>query len=343
MTTKKVLGTAIFLIVSTFCTDAFVSPPSSDNRPPSLHRPRDTTFAVTSTKLWSDNKKKGGLEEGMRNKLVTESIAPWRTIRLFLYGALGSGAFVGGLINLSGAVAASNSPDFNLQTELTNIGIDFGAVAVMAFAAKFDLDKQAELQEKVDEKIERKKQMKQLTKGMKEREKLLGTLPLEITVSSEGEVQQAKVSDLQLGAKQHVIIVAGPRKACKDALIGANLLKMDFALKNVLVVPYETDSNLAERQSRPTGGFGDRPSYETQPFIAKPSSDEWDEFIRQEMSDAVKQSGDKAKKEGIAIVVANNGKIIRRGIGTVPWRQMVEQLEETVNPDAKKDGVLPWI
>jgi hypothetical protein len=228
-------------------------------------------------------------------------------------------------------------------SKLVNIGIDFGAVAVMAFAAKFDLDKQSELQEKVDEKIERKKQMKQVTKGMKEREKLLGTLPLEITVSADGEVQQAKVSDLQLGAKQHMIVVAGPRKACKDALIGANLLKMDFALKNVLVVPYETDSNFAERQSRPAGGFGDRPSYETQPYIARPNSDEWDEFIRQEMEDAVKQSGERAKKDGIAIVVASNGKIIRRGIGTVPWRQMVEQLEETVNPDAKKDGVLPWI
>lgn len=230
-----------------------------------------------------------------------------------------------------------------LLLQLTNLGIDFGAVAVMAFAAKFDLGKQSELQSKVDEKIERKKAMKQVTKGMKEREKLLGTLPLEITVSADGEVQQAKVSDLQLGAKQHMIIVAGPRKACKDALIGANLLKMDFALKNVLVVPYETDSDFAERQSRPTGGFGDRPSYETQAFVAKPNSDEWDEFIRQEMADAVQQSGDSVKKEGIAIVVANNGKIIRRGIGTVPWRQMVEQLEETVNPGSKSDGVLPWI
>lgn len=230
-----------------------------------------------------------------------------------------------------------------LLFQLVNVGIDFGAVAVMTFAAKFDLDKQSELQEKVDEKIEQKKQMRQVTKGMKEREKLLGTLPLEFTVSADGETQQAKVSDLQLGAKQHMIIVAGPKKACKDALIGANLLKMDFALKNVLVVPYETDSNFSDRQSRPSGGFGDRPSYETQSYIARPNSQEWDEFVRQEMADAVKQSGENAKKDGIAIVVANNGKIIRRGIGTVPWRQMVEQLEETVNPDSKKDPLLPWI
>ena len=67
-----------------------------------------------------NSKKKGGLEEGMRNKLVTESIAPWRTLRLFLYGTLGSSAFVGGLINISGAVANSklNPAEFNLQTEV---------------------------------------------------------------------------------------------------------------------------------------------------------------------------------------------------------------------------------
>ena len=140
-----------------------------------------------------------------------------------------------------------------------------------------------------------------------------------------------------------MIIVAGPRKACKDALIGANLLRLDFALSNVLVVPYETDTDSMEKQSRPSGGFGETPSYENQPYIASAVGDGWKEYIRQEMDDAIKQSGENAKKEGIAIVVANNGKIIRRGVGTVPWRQMVQQLEETVNPDLKKDTILPWI
>lgn len=216
-------------------------------------------------------------------------------------------------------------------------------MALFAGLAKFDLGKQSDLQSKVDDKIRRKKEMKKVSKGMKERERLLGSLPLEITVSTDGETQKAVVSDLQLGAKQHMIIVAGPRKACKDALVGANLLKMDFALSNVLVVPYETDTDAVEKQTRPSGGFGERPSYETQPYIAYAVGEDWEEYIRQEVEDAVKQSGDAAKKDGIAIVVANNGKIVRRGIGTVPWRQMVQQLEETVNPDAKQDDILPWI
>lgn len=283
------------------------------------------------TVLYSDKKKNGGLDESMRNKLVTESIAPWRTLRLFLYGSLGSGAFIGGLINGSGAIAASASPEFNLQTELFNIGIDFGFVILMGAFAKFDLDKQSELQEKVDDKIKRKREMKAVRKRIQGREAILQSLPLEITIGGEGSTRTANVVDLQKGAKQHIIIVAGPRKACKDALIGANLMKMDFAMSNVLVVPYETNDDSTSQLSRPSGGFGDRPSYENQPYIARTTGEDWDDYIEQEIQDAIEQNGEIAKKDGVAIVVANNGSIIRRGVGTVPWRQMVEQLEETAN------------
>ena len=213
----------------------------------------------------------------------------------------------------------------------------------MGVCAKFDLDKQTELQEKVDEKIARKKEMKAISKAIKGREAILQSLPLEITIGGDGATRTANVADLQKGAKQHMIIVAGPRKACKDALIGANLMKMDFAMSNVLVVPYETDSETTEQLSRPSGGFGDRPSYETQPYIARTTGKDWDDYIEQEIKDAVKQNGESVKKDGIAIVVANNGSIIRRGVGTVPWRQMVEQLEETVNPTEDNKGPLPWM
>lgn len=338
----------LLLLTAIGGASAFVSPaaPKShvDSRTTTSRSNKELLISVTALAMSdnnnnNNNKKKGGLNGNLRNKLVTESIAPWRTLRLFFYGALGSGAFIGGLINGSGAIAASSSPEFQLQTELLNLGIDFGFAILMGVCAKFDLDKQAELQGKVDEKIQRKKEMKAVSNAMKGRETILQTLPLEITIGADGNTRTAKVADLQQGAKQHMIIVAGPRKACKDALIGANLMKMDFAMSNVLVVPYETDS---ESEVRPSGGFGDRPSYETQPYIARTTGEEWDEYIAQEIEDAVEQNGDSAKTDGIAIVVANNGEIIRRGIGTVPWRQMVEQLEETVNPTEKK-GPLPWM
>jgi hypothetical protein len=221
-----------------------------------------------------------------------------------------------------------------------NIGIDFGAVALFAFLAKYDLDRQGELQTKVDERIVQKKENKKLSKGVKERESVLRSLQLDLVVSTDGATREATIGELQTGAKQHMIIVAGPRKACKNALIGANLLKMDFALNNVLVVPYETDVDISDVQSRPSGGFGERPIYEQQTYIARASGEGWGEYVKAEMEDAMKQSGDKAREEGIAIVVANNGKVIRRGVGLVPWRQMVSQLEEEVNPSP--EGPLPW-
>ena len=219
-----------------------------------------------------------------------------------------------------------------------NVGIDFGAVALFGLLAKFDIDKQNELQSKVDEKIERKKELKKVSKDMQDREGILRSLPVEITIGGDGTTRKAMVGELQSGAKQHMIIVAGPKKACTDALIGANLLKMDFAMSNVLVIPYETD---VDADIRPSGGFGEKPIYERQPYVARPGSDGWEDYIKAEMNDAVKQSGEQARKEGIAIVVANNGKVIRRGVGKVPWRQMVEQLQTEVNPSP--DSPLKWL
>ena len=176
---------------------------------------------------------------------------------------------------------------------------------------------------------------------MKEREAILRSLPVEITIGTDGAARTATVGELQSGAKQHMIIVAGPRKACTDALIGANLLKMDFAMSNVLVVPYETNADTVDALSRPSGGFGEKPMYENQAYIARPASDDWADYIRSEMDDAVKQSGEQARKEGIALVIASNGKVIQRGVGKVPWRQMVKKLEEEVNPSP--EGPLTWL
>ena len=59
----------------------------------------------------------------MRSKLLSESIAPWRTVRLFLYVAAGSGALLGGLITLSGVAAALSGArtDVDLNTEVCDV------------------------------------------------------------------------------------------------------------------------------------------------------------------------------------------------------------------------------
>ena len=190
--------------------------------------------------------------------------------------------------------------------------------------------------------MEKKKEKQKLKKGMRDRELELGNLRLAIQISPDGSTRDAPVQELQAGARQHIIIVAGPKKACRDALVGANLLKMDFAMNNVLVVPYEIVSSDVERQTRPEGsGFADRPIYEKQAYVARATGEGWDEYINAEINDAVELNGEQVRDEGIAVVVASNGKVIRRGVGKVPWRQMVEQLDETVGGGRKKDA--PWI
>jgi hypothetical protein len=60
------------------------------------------------------------LDENVKNRLVKETIAPWRPLRLFLYFALGSGATIGGFIALTGTVAALSGarPDADLNAEV---------------------------------------------------------------------------------------------------------------------------------------------------------------------------------------------------------------------------------
>lgn len=272
----------------------------------------------------------------LRKKIITESIAPWRALRVFAYGALGSGAALGGFITLAGVAAALSGARSNvdLKTEGVNLAIDFGAVALFAVLAKFDLDKGAVLENEVEAKLGKKQEIKEISKAMKKREQELANLNLSLRLSPDGQATQAPVRALQDGARQHLIIVAGPRKAVKDALLGANLIKMeDFAMNNILVVPYQLGSD-RDAQIRPSGGFNEKPVWETRSYVAEAVGEGWDEYIAAEMADAEKQSGTDAKEKGIAIIVGNNGKVVRRGVGMIPWRQTVEQLNEL---NAKKD------
>ena len=125
--TRNLLKLALFSIIVATST-AFQSPAPAQSLAverrvgseqllsPNVHYSTDRTRVVLS----STKKKKGAFDEGLRTKLVSESIAPWRTLRLFLYGALGSGAAVGGFITLAGTAAALSGArtDLDLNTEV---------------------------------------------------------------------------------------------------------------------------------------------------------------------------------------------------------------------------------
>lgn len=306
----------------------------------------DEKAALFST--GDDGGKKSKVDAELRSKLVSESIAPWRTLRLFLYASFGSGAFVGGLITLTGLAAALNKGgEVDMNTEYLNLAIDFGFAVLFAVLAKFDLDKGQELNEKVDKKLASKKTQQNMLKQMKKREAELFKLPLSIQISPTDTTKRttATIQAIQEGAKQHIILVAGPRKAIKDALLGANLLKLDFAMSNILVVPYTLNES-GGGGGKSKKGFGERPVWETQPYVAEVVADgseeanRWDDYIQAELKDAVQQNKDSTLnvlEEGVAVVLANNGKVLRRGVGQVPWRQMVEELQAFVAPEEKEE------
>mmetsp|Transcript_18330 Transcript_18330/g.32772 ORF Transcript_18330/g.32772 Transcript_18330/m.32772 type:complete len:243 (+) Transcript_18330:197-925(+) len=191
---------------------------------------------ATITALNQEKEKKGstGINRTVSNKLLVETVAPFRGLRLFLYAAFASGAFVGGLITLSGVAAAMNGlrDDVDMNTEYLNLAIDFGAVAFFGVCAKFDLDKDAELTAAVEAKVERKKANKKITASMREREQLMKKLNVDVKVSQDGGTRVAPLGVMQENAKQHVILVAGPGRAIRDALRGAQLNKVNFAMTN---------------------------------------------------------------------------------------------------------------
>jgi hypothetical protein len=273
------------------------------------------------------------LDEKLRNKLLAETIAPWRAVRLFAYGTLGGGALIGGVVALTStaAVLAGARSDLLLSTCLKNLAIDFGGVAAFALLAKFDLDKKGELDQRVEGRVEKKKEQEKIAQKMKERGLLLKSLQVELGDDFGSTTRQATLRELQtqLGTRYHMIVSIGPKKARAKALIGAGTMKGDILQKGVLLIPYDTSK---EVPTQPSAGFGDKddkPDYfEVQPYVAKPAGDynAWREYAAAEMEDAVTQNGEKVREEGIYIVVARNGKVIRRGVGLIPWRETLEEL-----------------
>jgi hypothetical protein len=131
--------TAALLLLLPLAATAFVTPtsrttkvqsPSSSSviqQQPVLSQPLSSRLLSSnndddeSTDTTSRRKRRNaGLDPEMRSKLLSESIAPWRTVRLFLYASAGSGALIGGLITLAGVAAALSGArtDIDLNTEV---------------------------------------------------------------------------------------------------------------------------------------------------------------------------------------------------------------------------------
>jgi hypothetical protein len=95
-----------------------------------------------------------------------------------------------------------------------------------------------------------------------------------------------------------------------------------------------------DTQIRPSGGLGDKPIWETRPYVAEVVGEGWGEYVAAEMAGAEKQSSADAKENGVATFVSNNGKVVKHGVGRIPWRQVVEQLNEFLKETKEEEAIV---
>jgi hypothetical protein len=164
------------------------------------------------------------------------------------------------------------------------------------------------------------------------------------------ETRCATVRELQEGAGQNVVVVAGTEAVLREALVRAMILGTRFAKQSILIVPVPVDSStgsllgagvssgsgsrMGERGKR---GFG-RSAWEEKPYVAKvanssgegseESFSSWATYLDSELSAAATQAGVTAAEvaaQGIVIVMNQEGSIVRRGLGAPAWDMIINE------------------
>ncbi|CAI6005123.1 unnamed protein product, partial [Closterium sp. NIES-64] len=158
-------------------------------------------------------------EYSQEARMRQEVLNPFRTVRMFLYGAFIASASIGALITatslLAIATGARDADALQIQDSLKDLGIDVAAVAIFAFLYRSDArGKDASLN--------------RLT-----REESLAKLRLELPT---GRI----VSLAQLQGSCRLIIVAGPLSHVQTALTAAEPYRAALLERAVVVAPLVT-------------------------------------------------------------------------------------------------------
>jgi hypothetical protein len=300
---------------------------------PSILRRRDVKLYDTMRNNDDDTEDMAGINS--MAKIKEEIASPFRKLRQFIY--VGS-AVAGGL----GTVTAIPQLIFALQdggdgvvTQLTNVGVDIGAI--IGSIILWDRDAKDE-----KAKLERftKREIRQ-TSGLSaeaivEREKEVSLLPIEI-IFSENDVNSTKIvsfADLNSKGNQNVIIIAGKEAYIKDAIISARIEGNDlFNSRDTMILPLVLDSNV-QLDSNSKKGFGavNRESFMDAPYLAKPVQiNIWERYLNKEIELAEKQGAENVLKQGIVIAVNKKGNIVRRGLGIPIWKSLIDEMIKNSN------------
>ncbi|CAB1098257.1 unnamed protein product [Ectocarpus sp. CCAP 1310/34] len=282
------------------------------------------------------------------DKLKAETKTPFRTFRIFIYGAFGVSALIGGITSLTQLAATlSDQPGaLELQKVLINLLVDFGVMAAAAFCYNFETSQQEDL-EQVEAANREKRQKLKATKITSDvnadRVKQLRALSVKVPGSGNGAelegAKEAPVGVLMDEAKQAFCVLAGGKEFVRDSILAAMLAKNQiFPSLNLLVVPVEmevaSDGKGAKGLAK---GFGTSLSYEEQGYVAAPvDEDGWRALMREEFEAAERQGvvAQSSGKDGIVLLVSKKGKVLRRGVGIPMWNIIRDDVDPP--PDKTK-------
>lgn len=234
--------------------------------------------------------------------LRSEAEAPFRSVRLLLFGFSVVSAGVGFVVSIPQLIGALGGAPNALPRDdvLTNIAVNLGAVGIFSFL--FNNDWEA-----------RKKQISRLT-----REERLGALGLQLANGK-------KLSVGALRGNARIVLVAGTKTQVAASLEAAEPFKEELVKRGVLVVPLPLFATPDETAELPPLLLADL-RWRAQPL----QLDGWQAWFSEQLSLAKT-----ARPEtGLFVGLRLDGRVRSSGSGTPPWRRYALELA----PLEGKDG-----
>ncbi|KAK9906905.1 hypothetical protein WJX75_009966 [Coccomyxa subellipsoidea] len=232
----------------------------------------------------------------------SEVEAPFRALRLVLFGFFGVSASVGALIATTQVIAALGGAEraLPLADVAQSLGIDLAAAGVFAFFLRRDLQA-------------RDKQIARLT-----REERLGALPLTLANG-----RRVKVG--QLRSFSRVVIAAGSPEQVAAAVQAAEPLREQLQERGVLVVPLpifpgdQASSNGAAAAESSGSSSTDDLRWKATPLRLE----EWKAWFDEQTALA---NSNLSLSNGLYISLRLDGRVRGSGQGPPPWQRIIAQL-----------------
>ena len=229
----------------------------------------------------------------LNTKLRGEATAPFRTVRLFGFGALMASAGLGLAINsiqLLAGISGAKGPSFDLGGALQSEAIDLGALVLLGFLLRNDLQA-------------REKQLARLA-----REDNLAALPLRLSNN-----KSLQVGDLR--GFHRLVIIAGPPAQVATSIAEADALREELERRSVFIVGLPTSDDTDGLVPLPQS----KEDLRWRASVPLPGLDAWRSFI----SDQARLAGADVSESGCYISLRIDGRVRGSGRGMVPWDNML--------------------